>query len=81
MLSVDTRDINSMRMLASTAGGGPAKIGRASCRERVLWVTGVQTCALPICKASDIPPNGMKSYDTLIGVKVLIANAGDAYYG
>ena len=25
------------------------KIGRASCRERVLWVTGVQTCALPIC--------------------------------
>ena len=24
------------------------KIGRASCRERVLWVTGVQTCALPI---------------------------------
>ena len=34
-----------------------------------------------ICKASDIPSNGMKSYDTLIGVKVLIANAGDAYYG
>ena len=25
-----------------------AEIGRASCRERVLWVTGVQTCALPI---------------------------------
>ena len=25
------------------------EIGRASCRERVLWVTGVQTCALPIC--------------------------------
>ena len=24
------------------------QIGRASCRERVLWVTGVQTCALPI---------------------------------
>ena len=24
------------------------EIGRASCRERVLWVTGVQTCALPI---------------------------------
>lgn len=34
-----------------------------------------------ICKASDIPPNGMKSYDTSIGVKVLIANAGDMYYG
>ena len=34
-----------------------------------------------ICKASDIPSNGMKSYDTSIGVKVLIANAGDAYYG
>ena len=34
-----------------------------------------------ICKASDVPPNGMKSYDTAIGVKVLIANTGDAYYG
>lgn len=34
-----------------------------------------------ICKASDIPTNGMKTYDTAIGVKVLIANAGDAYYG
>ncbi len=34
-----------------------------------------------ICKASDIPANGMKSYDTSIGVKVLIANAGDSYYG
>ena len=28
-----------------------AEIGRASCRERVLWVTGVQTCALPISEA------------------------------
>jgi toluene monooxygenase system ferredoxin subunit len=36
---------------------------------------------IPICKASDIPANGMKSYDTALGVKVLIANAGDAYYG
>ena len=27
---------------------GLNEIGRASCRERVLWVTGVQTCALPI---------------------------------
>ena len=34
-----------------------------------------------ICAASDIPSNGMKSYDTSIGVKVLIANAGDTYYG
>ena len=29
--------------------GYEVQIGRASCRERVLWVTGVQTCALPIC--------------------------------
>ena len=29
-------------------GIGSGEIGRASCRERVLWVTGVQTCALPI---------------------------------
>ena len=36
---------------------------------------------IPICKASDIPLNGMKSYDTALGVKVLIANSGDAYYG
>lgn len=36
---------------------------------------------IPICKASDIPANGMKSYDTALGVKVLIANAGDSYYG
>ena len=34
-----------------------------------------------ICKASDIPLNGMKSYDTSLGVKVLIANSGDAFYG
>ena len=34
-----------------------------------------------ICKASDIPLNGMKSYDSSLGVKVLIANSGDAYYG
>ena len=33
-----------------------------------------------ICSASEIPPNGMKSYDTAIGVKVLIVNAGDAFY-
>ena len=36
---------------------------------------------IPICKASDIPANGMKSYDTALGVKVLIANAGDNFYG
>lgn len=34
-----------------------------------------------ICKASDIPLNGMKSYDTSLGVKVLIANSADAFYG
>lgn len=33
-----------------------------------------------ICSASEIPPNGMKSYDTSIGIKVLVANAGDAFY-
>ncbi|WP_428421691.1 cyclic nucleotide-binding domain-containing protein [Methylibium sp.] len=33
-----------------------------------------------ICSASEIPVNGMKSYDTSIGVKVLIANAGESYY-
>ncbi len=33
-----------------------------------------------ICSASDVPSNGMKSYDTSLGVKVLIANAGDAYF-
>ena len=49
-----------VRVLATAAPHGPAavllerivgsrEIGRASCRERVLWVTGVQTCALPIC--------------------------------
>ncbi len=36
---------------------------------------------IPICKASDIPVNGMKSYDSPLGVKVLIANSGDSYYG
>lgn len=34
-----------------------------------------------ICKVEDIPPNGMKSYDTADGVKVLIANAGANFYG
>lgn len=33
-----------------------------------------------ICSASEIPANGMKTYDTSIGIKVLVANAGDAYY-
>lgn len=33
-----------------------------------------------ICSASDIPTNGMKSYDTSIGIKVLVAHSGDAYY-
>ena len=35
-----------------SAWRGFFEIGRASCRERVLWVTGVQTCALPICNKS-----------------------------
>jgi toluene monooxygenase system ferredoxin subunit len=33
-----------------------------------------------ICSASEIPPNGMKSYDTAIGVKVLVVNTGDTFY-
>ncbi|MCY7370086.1 MAG: cyclic nucleotide-binding domain-containing protein [Polaromonas sp.] len=33
-----------------------------------------------ICKSSDIPSNGMKSYDVAGGLKVLIANAGASYY-
>ncbi len=33
-----------------------------------------------ICSASEIPSNGMKSYDSALGVKVLIANAGEAFY-
>ena len=33
-----------------------------------------------ICSAGDIPVNGMKSYDTSIGVKVLVANTGSAFY-
>jgi toluene monooxygenase system ferredoxin subunit len=36
---------------------------------------------IPICKASDIPFNGMKGFDTALGVRVLIANSGDAYFG
>lgn len=36
---------------------------------------------IPICKASDVPANGMKSYDTALGVKVLIASTGDNFYG
>lgn len=33
-----------------------------------------------ICSANEIPANGMKTYDTSIGCKVLIANAGESYY-
>ena len=33
-----------------------------------------------ICSVSDIPSNGMKSYDTATGVKVLIANVGETFY-
>ena len=34
-----------------------------------------------ICKASDIPANGMKGFDTPLGVNVVIVNSGDAFYG
>lgn len=33
-----------------------------------------------ICSAGEIPPNGMKSYDTDLGVKVLVVNTGDTFY-
>ena len=33
-----------------------------------------------ICSARDVPCNGMKSYDTEAGLKVLVANAGDTFY-
>lgn len=33
-----------------------------------------------VCKSSDIPSNGMKTYDVAGGLKVLIANAGASYY-
>lgn len=34
-----------------------------------------------ICKASDVPVNGMRGYDTAEGVGVLIARSGDAFHG
>ena len=33
-----------------------------------------------VCKTSDIPSDGMKTYEVAGGLKVLIANAGDSYY-
>lgn len=36
---------------------------------------------IPICKASEIPDNGIKCYDTALGVKVLVANAGGTFHG
>lgn len=33
-----------------------------------------------VCKTSDIPSDGMKTYEVASGLKVLIANAGDGYY-
>ena len=33
-----------------------------------------------VCKSSDIPSDGMKTYEVASGLKVLIANAGDSYY-
>ncbi|MEO7337587.1 MAG: cyclic nucleotide-binding domain-containing protein [Caldimonas sp.] len=33
-----------------------------------------------LCSAGDVPPNGMKSYDSELGVKILVANAGDSFY-
>lgn len=35
---------------------------------------------IPICRASDIPTNGMKSIDAPSGLKVLVAHSGDNYY-
>jgi len=35
---------------------------------------------IPICLASDIPANGMKSFDAPTGAKVLVAHSGDGYY-
>jgi toluene monooxygenase system ferredoxin subunit len=35
---------------------------------------------IPICRASDIAPSGMKSYDTASGAKVLVVNAGDEFF-
>jgi toluene monooxygenase system ferredoxin subunit len=35
---------------------------------------------IPICRASDIAPSGMKSYDIESGSKVLVVNAGDEYF-
>ena len=33
-----------------------------------------------VCKTSDIPSDGMKTYEVAGDLKVLIANAGDSYY-
>lgn len=33
-----------------------------------------------ICSASDVPVNGMKTYDTMLDVKILIANADGDYF-
>jgi toluene monooxygenase system ferredoxin subunit len=33
-----------------------------------------------ICSVSDIPENGMMGFDTELGVRVLVANAGEAYH-
>lgn len=33
-----------------------------------------------VCKTSDIPSDGMRTYEAAGGLKVLIANAGDSYY-
>lgn len=33
-----------------------------------------------LCKVSDIPANGMKTYEVSDGRKVLVANAGECYY-
>lgn len=36
---------------------------------------------IPLCKATDVPANGLRSYDTALGVKVLVANSGGTFYG
>lgn len=36
---------------------------------------------IPICSVGDVPANGMKCFDTALGVKVLVANAGGTFHG
>lgn len=33
-----------------------------------------------VCKVSDVPPNGLKQFETAGGEKICIANAGDRFF-